>query len=96
MGGLLGLASGAGFLDYKGAPVDLFAGLASIAGGVAFAHSEFGTTLRTCGHTAVGISTFRKVEGWLGVRKQTITVTGESDMGDDYGADHIMEAARSL
>lgn len=102
-GALLGAVSGSGGLDRKGVPVDLAGGASAIAAGVVLAHSELGITLRTAGHTAIGIYGFRKVEEWLGVRKKSSFAGddfNESECvettGDDMGADPIVEAARAL
>jgi hypothetical protein len=102
-GAVLGAVSGAGGLDHDGIPVDLASGVVAIAGGVALAHNELGTTLRTVGHTSIGIFAFRKTEEWLGVRKATIhgedwnnpgTVdTTGTTVGDE---DPIIAAAKSL
>ncbi len=101
-GGLLGAVSGSGGLDRKGVPVDLAGGVAAIGAGVVLAHSELGITLRTAGHTAMGIYGFRKTEEWLGVRKKA-SFAGDDDMGEsidtdgfDAGADPIVAAAQAL
>lgn len=99
VGGILGAVSAAGGLDKGGVPVDLAGGISSVIAGVALASSEVGVTLRTAGHTAIGIYGFRKTEEWLGVRKKaTFNADGEdvTSMGDDMGADPIMAAAQAL
>lgn len=102
-GSLLGAVSGSGGLDRKGVPLDLAGGAAAIGAGVVLAHSELGITLRTAGHTAMGIYGFRKTEEWLGVRKKA-AFAGEDDWGgetvdtdgSDAGADPIVQAAQGL
>lgn len=102
IGGILGAVSGSGGLDRGGVPVDLAGGGVAIAAGVALAHSELGITLRTVGHTAVGIYGFRKVEEWLGVRKKSsfgddfADTVDPNSQSDDWGSDPIVEAARGL
>jgi hypothetical protein len=99
MGGALGIVSGMGGLDRDGVPVDLAAWAGSTALGVAFAHHEVGSTLRTAGHTALGIFSFRKTEEWFGVRKKTVSnIAGDTFQGEtiDVGADPIVEAAKNL
>ena len=96
VGGMLGVVSAMGGLDRGGVPVDLAASAVQNALGVALAHSEFGTTLRTGGSTAMGIFAFRKVEEWLGARKKSSNIAGDTFQGEtiDVGADPIVEAAK--
>lgn len=110
MGGLLGIAhcEMKNGLDIKGkTPIDLITGLAGLAGGVVFAHEEFGRDLTNAGGVALGVFMFRHAYGITASRAKKAgkrvggTFAGDLDDASDASSmagefDAIAECAKAL